>query len=76
MSLIEKQSLEQTESLLHGISKQVSQLNEKKSLVEDQEKLSRVDELYTMVSKWKDMSAIVPSVVSRLSALNDIHQKG
>ena len=76
MSLIEKQSLEQTESRLQAISVRVSQLNDKKSLVEDQEKLNRVNELYTIVSKWKDMSALVPSIVSRLTALNDIHQKG
>lgn len=76
MSMIEKQSLEQTESRLQAISVRVSQLNDKKSLFEDQEKLNRVNELYTIVSKWKDMSALVPSVVSRLTALNDIHQKG
>lgn len=75
MSLIEKQSLEQTESRLQAIAARVNQLNDKKSLVEDQEKLNRVNELYSIVSKWKDMSALVPSVVSRLTALNDIHQK-
>lgn len=75
MNLIEKQSLEQTESRLQAVSSRVNQLNEKKSLVDDQEKLNRVNELYTMVSKWKDMSALVPSVVDRLSALNDVHQK-
>lgn len=75
MGLIEKQSLEQVESRLQAISVRVNQLNDKKSLVEDQEKLNRVNELYAIVSKWKDMSALVPSVVSRLTALNDIHQK-
>lgn len=75
MNLIERQSLEQTESRLQAVALRVNQLSEKKSLVEEQEKLARVSELYTMVSKWKDISAVVPSIVERLSALNEIHQK-
>lgn len=75
MSLIEKQSLEQVESRLQAITNRVNQLNEKKNVVEDQEKLNRVNELYTMVSKWKDMSALVPTIVDRLASLNEIHQK-
>lgn len=68
--------LEQIESRLQMIYQRVNQLNDKKSLVDDQEKLNRVNELYQMVTKWKDVSANVPSVVERLSALNELHQKG
>lgn len=75
MNLIEKQSLEQTESRLQAVTHRVNQLNEKKVVIEDQEKLNKVNELYNMVSKWKDVSAVVPSVVERLAALNEVHQK-
>lgn len=75
MNLIEKQSLEQTETRLQAVTHRVNQLNEKKVVIEDQEKLNRVSELYSMVSKWKDVSAVVPSVVERLAALNEVHQK-
>lgn len=68
--------LEQIESRLQMINQRVNQLNDKKSLVDDQEKLNRVNELYQMVTKWKDVSANVPSIVERLSALNELHQKG
>jgi hypothetical protein len=75
MSLLDKQSLEQIESRLQAIVNRINQLNDKKQLVEDQEKLARVNELYLMISKWKDISATVPAVVERLAALNEIHQK-
>ncbi len=75
MNLVEKQSLEQVETRLQAVVHRISQLNEKKLLVEEQEKLSKVSELYGMVCKWKDISAVVPVVVERLSALNEIHQK-
>lgn len=58
------------------ICQRVNQLNEKKILIEDHEKLSRINEIYQMVVKWKDISSSVPSVVERLSILNDLHQKG
>ncbi len=70
------QSLEQVESKLQIISQNINKLNEKKSLIEDQEKMTRINELYTIVNNWKDVSASVPAIVERLSALNDIHQKG
>lgn len=76
MSLVENQSLDLIESRLQMIAQRVNQLNEKKGLVEDHEKLSRVNELYNMLCNWKDMSILLPSIVDRLSALNDLHQKG
>jgi len=75
MSLVEKQSLEHVEAHLQAVVHRLNQLNEKKLLIEEQEKLGRVSELYGMVSKWKDISAVVPAIVERLSALNEIHQK-
>ena len=76
IGLIDNQALEQVESRLQTITQRVNQLNEKKASIEDQEKINRVNELYLMVSKWKDISATVPSIVERLTALNEIHQKG
>ena len=76
MNLLDTPALEQVELRLQIISQRMSQLNEKKTVFEDQEKLNRINELYQMVTKWKDASANVPSLVERLSALNDLHQKG
>ncbi len=67
--------MDQIESRLHILSQRVTQLNEKKVVIEDQEKLARVNELYSMITNWRDASATVPAIVERLSALNDIHQK-
>lgn len=57
------------------IVQRVNQLNDKKTVIEDQEKLQRVNELYSMIVKWKDFSAAVPAIVERLSALNELHEK-
>ena len=76
INLIDSQALDQIESRLHMICQRVNQLNEKKLLIEDHEKLNRVNEIYQMVVKWKDISTSVPSIVERLSILNDLHQKG
>ena len=70
------ESLSTKIGLIETITQRVNQLNEKKASIEDQEKINRVNELYLMVSKWKDISATVPSIVERLTALNEIHQKG
>lgn len=76
MSLVENQSLDLVESRLQMITQRVTQLNEKKALVDDHEKLNRVNELYSMLCNWKDMSTLLPSIVDRLTALNELHQKG
>jgi hypothetical protein len=76
LSLLDVQSLEQIESKLQIVSQKVtSQLSDKKGVIEDQEKMLRINELYTMVNNWKDVSATVPTIVERLTALNEIHQK-
>ena len=69
------QSLEHIESKLQIVNQRISQLNEKKNVIEDQEKMNRISELYTIVNNWKDVSASVPAIVERLAALNEIHQK-
>ena len=70
------QTLDNLEPRLQLLSQKVNSLNEKKNLIEDQEKLNRVNELYKMISGYKDVSARVAGVVERLGALNEIHQKG
>lgn len=76
VNLVDAQSIEQIESRLQLITQRVNMLNEKKNLVDDHHKLNSVNEIYNMISNWKDISATVPTIVERLSALNDLHQKG
>ena len=76
LSLLDIQSLDQIESKLQIVMQRINQLNEKKSIVEDQEKLTRINELYGIVNNWKEVSASVPVIVERLAALNEIHLKG
>lgn len=76
MSLFDLQTLEQVESRLQLVMQRVNQLNEKKSIIDDQEKLNRINELYNIVNNWKETSATIPTIVERLAALDEIHQKG
>jgi hypothetical protein len=76
LSLLDGQSLDSIESRIQFITQKVNSLNEKKNVIENQEKLNRVNEVYKMLSNYKDMSAKVAVVVERLAALNEIHQKG
>ena len=80
LSVLETHSIDQIESRLHLLLQRVAQLNEKKSafstLVEDQEKMSKINELYAMTTNWKDVSAKIPAIVERLAALDKVHQKG
>ncbi|CAF0838503.1 unnamed protein product [Brachionus calyciflorus] len=75
MKMLESEGLEKVDTRLQVLLQRVNQLNDKKSLVEDQEKLNRVNELFQIISNWKDVSATVPTLVERLSALSDLHQK-
>ena len=61
---------------MQTVLQRVTQLNEKKTVIEDHEKLQRINELYTIISRWKDLSAAVPTIVERLAALNELHEKG
>jgi hypothetical protein len=76
LSLLDGQSLDTIESRIQLITQKVNGLNEKKSVIENQEKLNRVNEVYKMLSNYKDMSAKVAVIVERLASLNEIHQKG
>jgi dynactin 2 len=75
LSLIEPSSLDALESRLQIVLQRLNQIGEKKSLVEDSERLARINEMYSLLSKWKDFSSLVPAVVERLNSLNELHEK-
>lgn len=75
VSLVELPSIELIESRLQHITQKVNQLSEKRQSIEDHEKMSKISELYTMISKWQDVSATLPNVIARLTALSDLHQQ-
>lgn len=75
MAILDAERLDKVDNKMHLLLQRVNQLNEKKNLVEDQEKLNRVNELFQMMSSWKDVSASVPVLIERLSSLSELHQK-
>jgi uncharacterized phage infection (PIP) family protein YhgE len=75
LNLLDNQSLDGIDSRIQLITQKVNSLNDKKSIIEDQEKLNRVNQLYKMLSNCKEMSTKVTTIVERLAALNEIHQR-
>ncbi len=75
MKLIDTQSIEIIESKLQWMIQKVNQLNEKKAVLDDNEKYNKINELYNKLVKWQDMFAMFPKLIERLASLNELHQQ-
>jgi dynactin-2 len=75
INLVDQQSLELIESKISWILQKMQQLNEKKVLIEENEKITKINELFQVTSKWNDALATLPNIASRLTSLNELHQQ-
>jgi dynactin-2 len=75
VNLVDQSSLDLIESKISWILQRAQQLTEKKVLIEENEKINKINELFQITSKWKDALDNLPNVVSRLASLNDLHQQ-
>ena len=75
INLIDTQSIEIIDSKLQWVLQRLNQLNEKKAIFDDNEKYTKINELYSKLIKWQDLFAIFPKLVERLTSLNELHQK-
>lgn len=73
--MVSSESIDQIDSKLQMVVQKITQINEKKQTIEDQEKLAKVTRLFDMINKWKDVSANLPNIIERLTTLNDLHQQ-
>ncbi|VDI63177.1 dynactin subunit 2-like [Mytilus galloprovincialis] len=75
LSLLEPTSLEQVDARLHGVNHKLTQIAEKKTAQENNEKQTKLMELYELVKKWNSVSDTLPQVVDRLVSLKDLHEQ-
>lgn len=75
-ALFEPEHLEHIEGRLAALQTKMNSVAEKKEILDDQEKVHKIDELYEMVQKISAMNHVLPAVVDRLDTLQDLHEHG
>jgi len=60
---------------LANVLARLNAINDKKTLVDEQDKQSKAVELFDMMSRWESMAANLPIIQQRLIALNELHQQ-
>lgn len=75
LSLLEPASLDQVDARLHGVNHKLTQIAEKKTAQENNDKQTKLMELYELVKKWNSVSETLPHVVDRLVSLKDLHEQ-
>ena len=75
LSLLEPSHLDHIEGRLASLAQKMNVVSEKKSQVEDAEKLNKIAELYDICNKTEANSVALPEIVDRLDALQLLHEK-
>jgi len=75
VKMLDLGQMDLVEARLSSISHRLNQLNDKKETLEQAGKISKVSELYDLMSKWEPVSASLPSIVERLTLLKDLHEQ-
>ncbi|XP_074658882.1 dynactin subunit 2-like [Tubulanus polymorphus] len=75
IGLFDPEQLELIEGRMISLVGKLNQIAEKKEVIEDGEKQSKVSQLYDLVKKWEVVSENVPHVVDRLTALKELHEQ-
>ncbi|CAF0753377.1 unnamed protein product [Didymodactylos carnosus] len=73
--ILKQQNLEHLDVKLSNVLTHLNAVNEKKALVDEQDKQSKATELFDMMSRWENMAASLPQIEERLVALNALHQR-
>ncbi|KAK7085465.1 Dynactin subunit 2, partial [Halocaridina rubra] len=75
LALLEPSHLDHVEGRLHAVHTRMNSISEKKAVIEDADKQSKVTELYELVKKTEALSSTVPEVVERLVSLEGLHDQ-
>lgn len=54
----------------------MNSIAERKQVIEDQDKARKINDLYEQVQRIQAMSNVLPSLVDRLDALQELHDQG
>lgn len=75
LNLLDPAHIDQVDAHLAALSLRLSQLADKRAIVEDAEKLSKVSELYDLLKKTEVLCAELPDIVNRMVILKDLHEQ-
>lgn len=75
MNLLDPEKLPQVDTRLQAVLNKLMEINKekKKSGAEAQGTNKKVDEIYETVQKWSSIGEVLPDLVERLEALNNLH---
>ncbi|CAF0785447.1 unnamed protein product [Rotaria sordida] len=75
INLLDGTNIDHIDMKLANVLGRLNAINDKKTLVDDQDKQSKAVELFDMMSRWETMAANLPIIQQRLIALNELHQQ-
>ncbi|XP_064647271.1 dynactin subunit 2-like [Lineus longissimus] len=74
-SLFDPDQLDQIEGRMVGLLQKLNSIAEKKDVVEDCDKQTKITALYDVVKKWESIAGSVPHILDRLVALKELHEQ-
>ena len=75
LSLLDPSHLDHVEGRLAALAQKMNVISEKKSLIDDAEKQSKIAELYDLCNKTEANSVALPELLDRLDTLQLLHEK-
>ena len=76
LSLLNPSHLDHVEGRLAALLQKMNTLAERKSVIEDSEKQSKISELYDLCIKTEANAVVLPEIVDRLDSLQTLHEQG
>ncbi|CAF3387854.1 unnamed protein product [Rotaria sp. Silwood1] len=75
INLLDGTNVDHIDMKLANVLSRLNAINDKKTLVDEQDKQSKAVELFDMMSRWESMAASLPIIQQRLIALNELYQQ-
>lgn len=75
VNLLDGTNIDHIDMKLANVLARLNAINDKKALVDEQDKQSKAVELFDMMSRWETMAANLPIIQQRLIALNELHHQ-
>ena len=76
LSLLNTSHLDHVEGRLGALLQKMNAVAERKAVIEDAEKQSKISELYDLCVKTEAEAVALPQIVDRLDALQSLHEQG
>jgi len=75
LSLLNPSHLDHVEGRLAALLQKMNAISERKAVIEDSEKQSKISELYDLCMKTEANAVVLPEIVDRLDSLQTLHEQ-